>query len=78
MGKEQNQTEEEETIFVVEIKQLLQSMRLETEAPSYVDITAFINSSIEDVMFIDELTPDDICITSLFEFLMYRTLSMVQ
>ena len=68
MGKGQNQTEEERIIFVTEIEQVLQSMRFETEAPSYADITALIESNIEDILFDDAPTPDDIYIANLFEF----------
>ena len=63
----QNQTEGEGIISVAEIGQVLQSMRLEIEAPSYADITALIESGIEDTLFEDEPTPNDICILSLFE-----------
>ena len=42
-------------------------MRLETEAPSHIDIAALIESDIEDILFEDEPTPDDIYIPSLFE-----------
>ena len=40
---------------------------METEAPSYADIAALIDSSIEDIMFEDTPTSDDVCIASLFE-----------
>ena len=67
MEEGQNQTEEEGIISISEIGQVLQSMRLEIEAPNYADITALIESGIEDILFKDEPTPDDIYIPSLFE-----------
>ena len=42
-------------------------MRLETEAPSYANIIALIESNIEDILFDDATTPDDIYIANLFE-----------
>ena len=67
MEKGQNQIEEEGIISVVEIEQVLQSMRLETKAHSYADITTFIDSIIEDILFDDVPILDDICIANLFE-----------
>ena len=67
MKERQNQTEEEGIISVAEIGQVLQSMRLEVEAPSYADIAALIESGIVDILFKDEPTPNDIYIPSLFE-----------
>ena len=63
MEKMQNQTKEEGIISNAKIKQVLQSMRLETKVPSYADIAAFI----EDVLFVDKPTLDDIYIANLFE-----------
>ena len=40
-------------------------MRLETEAPSYTDIAALIEFNIEDILFDDAPTHDDICIANL-------------
>ena len=42
-------------------------MRLKTEAPSYADIAALIKSNIEDILFDDIPTPNDIYIANLFE-----------
>ena len=42
-------------------------MRLETKAPSYANITAFIKFGIKNILFEDKPTPDDIYIPSLFE-----------
>ena len=41
---------------------------MEIEAPSYADIVAFIESSIKDILFVDEPTPDNIFIANLFEY----------
>ena len=54
MEEGQNQTEEEGIISVAEIGQVLQSMRLETEASSYAEIAALIKSGIEDILFEDD------------------------
>ena len=42
-------------------------MWLETEAPSYADIAALIESNIKDIIFDDTPTSDDIYIANLFE-----------
>ena len=42
-------------------------MRLETEASSYADIVAFIESNIKDILFDNAPTHDCICIADLFK-----------
>ena len=62
-GKEQ----EEEEITVAQIEQILKNVRLEAEAASCTDITAFIESSIDDILFDDVFVSDDVCTANLFE-----------
>ena len=42
-------------------------MRLEIEVPNYANIAALIESSIEDILFDNAPTPDDIRIVNIFE-----------
>ena len=44
MKEEQNQNEEEGINSIIEIRQVLQSMRLETESPNNANITTMVTS----------------------------------
>ena len=65
MGKSKNQEEEE--ITIAQVEQVLKNTRLEAKTVSYAKIAAFIESSINDVLFDDVSISTDVCTASLFE-----------